>query len=68
MEHLDSNTCNFLCCLQTTLLRHCRDTMTRLLSRVGNGTSIPYMFAPGNHEVGIFKSPIPVHEAVLNQY
>ena len=25
--------------------------MTRLLSRAGNGTSIPYSFCPGNHEV-----------------
>jgi hypothetical protein len=28
-----------------------RETMSRLLQRAGNGSSLPYMFLPGNHEV-----------------
>ena len=33
------------------MLRACRDSMTQLLQNSGGGTSIPYMFLPGNHEV-----------------
>jgi hypothetical protein len=32
--------------------------MTRLISRSGNATSLPYFFGPGNHEVD---SPLQQH-------
>jgi hypothetical protein len=38
--------------------------MGRLLQRAGNGTSLPYMFGPGNHEVrsrlGTRSTPAPL--------